>query len=247
MISLGNNETFIKWRDLIKRLVFTNVIWIIFSVPFFMFLESLILGGNLDYYTFYWIGASILVPTLFFPATTAMYAVLRKFIMGEVVPIPQSFVKFFKENYESSFLGGIVISLLWLILIYLYLAFASTDQMFQVILIIIAVVLLVFTLNFFAITSHLEMSLIQTFKSAAYITAGRPIITAVVGIISTAIIYASVKISPLILIIIGGALITEISFRLFYRFMITLRGHHNLPNEDEDKELEELEIENPVE
>lgn len=238
---LDKNATLAKIGSSAKRLIKTNLLWFVHTIPFFIFIYLIFIGNDFSDNILYWVAAAVFAPTLVFPATTAMYAVLRKFVMGEEVPISQSFFKYYKENYLRSLIGGIIITILWIGFTFLYVSYADTNQLVQVILFILAIALLMFMLNFFAITSHLEMTLMSTFKSSFFITIGSPILSAVVGIVAYGLIYLSINFSPLLMIIISGALIAHINFAGFYRTMISIRAYQNMVEEDDEASEDEKE------
>lgn len=236
---LDRSAVLMKIGNATKRLITTNILWFVYTIPFFIFIYLIFIGNDFSDNILYWASAAVFVPTLFFPATTAMYAVLRKFVMGEEVPIAQSFRKYYQENYLTSLIGGIIITILWIALAFLYGSYADSSQIVQVILLIVAIVLLVFMLNFFAITSHLEMTLMSTIQSAFFITIGSPVLSLVVGIVAYGLIHLSVNMFPFLLIIITGALIAQISFSGFYRLMVSIRAYQNMSKEDDEESDEE--------
>ncbi|WP_202077711.1 YesL family protein [Caldalkalibacillus salinus] len=84
---------FYKVSEWIMRLAYVNLLWILFT------LCGLIILG-------------------FFPATAAMFAITRKWIMGEVeVPVFRSFLEYYKRDFLKSNTLGLVLIIIGTILI----------------------------------------------------------------------------------------------------------------------------------
>ena len=67
----------------IMKFAFTNLFWILFNLPVaFLFLNMLFVE-RLEDLLFFAIPLVVLMPVLFFPATTAMFAVVRGWIMKD--------------------------------------------------------------------------------------------------------------------------------------------------------------------
>ena len=65
----------------IMKFAFTNLFWILFNLPIaFLFLNMLFVE-RLEDVVFFVIPLALLMPVLFFPATTAMFGVVRGWIM----------------------------------------------------------------------------------------------------------------------------------------------------------------------
>ncbi|MEJ1715142.1 YesL family protein, partial [Escherichia coli] len=59
----------------------------------------------------------ILAPFTLFPAISALFNVVRKWVMGDSdVPILRTFFKGYKDNYKQSMIGGIFYTLLFVIM-----------------------------------------------------------------------------------------------------------------------------------
>lgn len=210
---------FNKISELIMRFAGTNLLWFLFNIPIvFLGLSLFAMENANEVYTII-ITIAFLTPLVFFPATTAMFGVLRKFVMDEEVPIIRIFLKYYKENYLRSMIGGIFIVFLWIILTYYYVILLNISQLFGVIFIILLVVLLMFTLNFFSMTVHMETRLFAAFKSSFLITISSPILTIGVSVISVVIIYISFNVFTFLIPFFVGSVIAHIAFSGFYKVM----------------------------
>lgn len=237
--ALESNSILTKMNQLSKRFIGTNLLWFLFNIPMII----------LSYYTLdmdhikgnYMMLVPIvcLAPFVFFPATSAMFAVLRKFIMGEEVPIIQFYLKYYKQNYFNSLFGGILISLLWYLLANLYFLWADLNPFLNLLVFIMAVILFVFMTNFISTIVHMEVKLFAAYKNALIITIGAPLLTIVIGVASAAMIYISANVLPFLVLLITGSAIAYFSFFNYYNMMINIQ---NLSKpEEENKEVSEEE------
>ena len=70
------------------------------------------------------------MPLLFFPATTAMFASVRQWVMqGTISPLLKSYWGYYKENYKKSFLGGLILTAAWAVLIADYYYFVNKSTL----------------------------------------------------------------------------------------------------------------------
>lgn len=238
---LESNATVAKMIQFTKRLLGTNLLWFLFNIPLVA----------IGYYTFtinnnYLVTLmtiACLAPLILFPATSAMFAVLRQFIMGKEVLIMQSFLQYYKENYVNSFLGSILLSILWYLLAYASFLWTGINPFLSLLIFIIAVFLFVFTTNFISTIVHMEVNLFAAYKNAFIITIGAPLLTIVMGAISAAIIYVSVNVISIIIPLITGAIIAYISFSGYYKMMINIQYLNKMAEEEKEESEENIEEE----
>lgn len=216
---------FYKISVWITRFASLNVVWFIVNFPVLFFVYNLLLVESIGEMIITGIIISILAPFLFFPATTAMFAVMRKWIMGDDIKLASSYWKYFKEEYKKSVLGGAVISFFWVLLVVDYYFYVSTSQskLFTAFFIVLAFLLIVFSLHFFSIIVHAKTKLFQALKNALIITIGNPILTIEVGVISALVIYLSFTKFAFLIPFFMGAIIAFFSFAAFLRFYTKLQ------------------------
>lgn len=183
---------FYKLSVLITRFAYTNVIWILFNLPIVYILLSLI-TSDLSNIQLYLMTIVVLAPFFFFPATTAMFGVVRKWVMGEGdIPIFRSFLKYYRENYVRSLLGGLLFTFLWTSWILNYLMFFQGQSIFFIILfILITAFLFTWTSYFIAYNAHFEVAFFTALKISFILTIGNPFSTIGVVLINGAIIFIS--------------------------------------------------------
>ena len=150
---------FYRISEWIMRLSVTNLLWVITSLPFwyfFFFGVILPLSDLADPAEIYmgFLIAAVLAPFTLFPSTSAMFAMVRKWIMGDTdVPLFKTFFRSYKENYKISMLGGLFYAVVFVVIytdIRWYLSGASGLELISYIFMGIAILLLVSLFNFFS-------------------------------------------------------------------------------------------------
>ncbi|SMF78476.1 Uncharacterized membrane protein YesL [Paenibacillus uliginis N3/975] len=172
-----------KVTEWITRIAFTNILWALCSSPFlFMLLTKFLMAmqtpnAHNEQILANWI-MGILAPFLLFPATAAMFTVVRKWVMGDPdIPIFKTFFKGYKENYKQAMIGGFVYTLLFVIMYIDYTVYMTQLKDFQlvgIVMLVLLLVLFVSMFNFFSMTVHYEMKTRQLLKNAILLTLIRP-------------------------------------------------------------------------
>lgn len=237
---------FYKISEWIMRLSVTNVLWIICSIPFVFFLFAAIFLSQ-DESQIYpsLVLAAIVAPFTFFPATAALYAVVRKWVMGEVdVPLFKTFFRGYKENYLQSMIGGLLYTLLYVIMFVdykVYLNELSSFQMLSYVFIGLIFLLFVSMFNFFSMMVHYHMKTFQLLKNAILITIGRPFRSLSTVIASGGILFISMRFTFLIPFFMGS-LIAIVSFYNFHLIYLKLKEQQERAEAERQQEEEEVEI-----
>ncbi|WEG11733.1 DUF624 domain-containing protein [Pullulanibacillus sp. KACC 23026] len=202
----------------VMRFASLNLIWVIVNLPIALLIINLLNANQLSQVIFSYAAIGVLIPFLIFPSTTAVFGVVRKWVMKEGdIKVWHSFFNFYKENYLKSMSGGLVITLMWFIVtFYLYSLYLHLGLGLLPVYILIYVVLSVFTLHFFSLTVHFDIKLLSTFKNSFLITIGRPINTLGMALVSCLIVFLSVKIVSFFLPFFIVSLIAYPSFLGFY-------------------------------
>lgn len=233
----------------LKFFIGSNLMWFIFNLPLVV-LGSILMKVS-DVLVPVTIISLILVPFILFPATTGMFGVIRKFMRNEDVSVIQGFLKHYKDNYKRSIVGGMIFTLLWIILGYVYFSFSDSGTFFMIILAIIGLALFMVTLNFICITVHMEAGLSQSIQNAGIITITGNILSLIVGLISIAALYFSYTKAIYLIPFITGAFITFIVYWTFQKMMQSIQALYDKQkkqkqdaiDEEEKEELEKIEAE----
>ncbi|MCJ8010370.1 DUF624 domain-containing protein [Paenibacillus sp. KQZ6P-2] len=230
-----------KITEWITRFAYSNILWLLCSSPFFFFFVTrLLVTGPNEKLQMNW-SMGIVAPFTLFPATAALFAVVRKWVMGDTdVKIFSMFFRTFKENYKQSMIGGIFYVLLLVIMIVdynVYMTQLNNLQIIGIVMLFLLIVLFITLFNFFSMIVHYHMGMMQLLKNAVLITILRPlrVLTTVIG--SAVVLLIGSK-YPALIFFFGGSLI---AFWAFFNFYATFNKMQEQAERIKQKELEEQE------
>lgn len=206
----------------IMRFAVINILWLVFNLPIVFILLNLLFVEHTGVMILLFFPLILLLPILFFPATTAMFASTRNLVMKEEGTSIRQYWGYFKENYKKSFIGGIILTGVWTVWAVDYYYFSKENIILMGIFFIMAVVLYVFTINFFSVISHYHLKLLSALKNAMIITVGSPVLFLTILISSGITLYISIFVFKFVLPFFTGSLIAYLSFSAFYRFYLKL-------------------------
>lgn len=202
----------------IMRFSLGNLLWALFNLPVGLLLLSLLYIENSELLIYLIAPLVVLVPYIFFPATTALFAKAREWVRKEEKETTErSFIRYYKENYLKSMLAGMVFVVLWGVLVADVYYFSDRNVFLMNGFLVMGILLFVYTLNFFSVVVHYDMKLRALFKQAFFITIGSPLLFLALVISSGMILYISLYIFPLLIPIVTGSLISFLAFSAFYR------------------------------
>ncbi|RKN85012.1 DUF624 domain-containing protein [Paenibacillus ginsengarvi] len=238
----------------IMRFSAINVLWVICSSPvliggFFiwtspaMFEDPNLASSFIRTIILY---CAILSPFTLFPATAAMFAVARKWVMGDTdVALLKTYFRSYKENYKQSMFSGLFFVLLS-VLLYVnytfYLRQSGTLSLLSVLFVVLAFILAAAVLHHFSIMVHFHMKFWQIVKNSFLITIGNPVMTIFLLVCSGIILYVSLTKFTFLIPFFMASLIAFVSFWTFYRIydrMKTLTEKKEQENEAEESNDEE--------
>ena len=94
---------FYRISEWIMRLAAINLLWVVCSIPFAFIVLTAFVSEASAFYS-YMVIALIISPFTLFPATSAMFGVARKWVMGELdIPLFRTYFRIYKENYRQSY------------------------------------------------------------------------------------------------------------------------------------------------
>ncbi|MBY0144366.1 YesL family protein [Neobacillus niacini] len=167
---------------------------------------------NLAYLNLLWVLFSILGLVFFgfFPATTSMFAVIRKWVMGDLeIPIFKTFWSHYKKYFLKSNLLGLVITLVGFFLVFdirLVQQFHSGHMLFfYYFLLMIALILGLTVLYVLPVFVHFELSIYKIIKTSFSFMIVSPLST-IMMFAGGIIIFFILKSLPGLVFIIGGSL-----------------------------------------
>lgn len=175
----------------VTRLVFLNLLWIFFS------LLGLVLFG-------------------FFPATAALFAVVRRWALGDMdIPVLKTFWASYKKEFIKSNLLGllIIISGIVLVIDYLFLQQANETilNLLYVPFLIVTLIMTCMLIYIFPMYVHYEMKVLQIIKNSFFVMIMNPISTIVILIGCFGLFFLLSFAPPLMIICSGNILALAIT------------------------------------
>ncbi|CAH0117590.1 MULTISPECIES: YesL family protein [unclassified Paenibacillus] len=227
---------FYRISEWIMRLSVTNLLWLLCSSPFLFFALTKLLVSQAEFHneslTMTW-AMAIVAPFTLFPATAAMFTVVRKWVMGETdVKLLGTFFKGYKQNYKQSMVGGIFYTLLFAIMYIDYTVYMTQLQSFQAVgfvMLAFLIVLLVSMFNFFSMVVHYHMKTFQLVKNAVLLTIVKPFRIILTVVVTIAAGYISLRF-PFLIIFFFGSVVAAVAFYNFY--MTFLKMQEQLQKKD---------------
>ena len=216
--AMGGLYRITEW---ITRIAASNLLWLLCSSPFMFFLLMRVMMAlknvNTDSSTL--VGMAVLAPFTIFPATTALFTVVRKWVMGEGdLSVPRTYFKGYKENYKQSMIGGVFYTILFVIMavdMRVYMGKMQNLQLVGLAMLLLLILLSVSMFNFFSMVAHYHMPTRLILKNAILLTIIRPVRILLTAIGAAMVLLLTYKF--LWLIALGTAsIIAWIAFANFY-------------------------------
>ncbi len=212
---MGGMNRLFEW---IMRLSVVNILWITFNLPISYLFFLIPFTEDQSALIVFLFTIAVLAPFVFFPATSAMFGVVRKWIMGELdVPLVKSYWKYYKENYVRSLTGGIILTIIWIIWGVDFFLLSKNNVIVSGFFLVGFLFLFLMTVFFFSNTVHAELKLMASIKKSFFFTMLYPLINLTLLVLSGAIIYISVELFTFIIPFFMGTLITYISFFAYHQ------------------------------
>lgn len=238
----------------IMRLSFINILWLVFSIPFVItsFLQILVMGtqeelviGSMYDLISWMLIPLVLAPFTIFPATAAMFAVARKWVMGdEDVPLFRTFFQNYKSTYKKAMIGGLVFCFMFIVILVnlqFYSEQTSLLNGLRYLFIALLAILAASAINFMSFLAHFEMKLTSMLKNSVFFTIGRPLTSIYLLVTVGAISYFSFFRFQFLIPFFMGTLIAVCSFWGFYK---VVRKIQEKAEERAQQEAEQAEADN---
>lgn len=222
----GMMGSFFRVSEWLMKFLLANLVWLIFNFPLVYLLLSMLNVTSTEELQIYLIVIIILLPVIFFPATMALFGVVRKWINAHNNErVIYHFWKYYKENYFRSIIGGVIYVALWVLWIVNYnLSGAEIGSGMFYFYLAITIFLLAFTNYFFADAVHYDIGLFKSLKKVLFMVVFHIQYTlgaaAAVGI-SFYIIY---QIHPVLLLLFSGSVMAYIYFFAFHQIFLRAQG-----------------------
>lgn len=198
------------------RFAVLNLLWVAFNLPISVLVISLALTNQVAVIVVTWFIIALLAPFFFFPATTAMYGVVRKWILGERdLSVIRSYWGYYRENYKRSLASGALLVPIWIICLLDIYYFFQLNLIVSVILVFMLIFLFIFTTNLFSINVHFSVSFKSALRNALSFTLIKPFNSLVVAILNMLILYLSLTSYTFLLPFFTGSTIAFLSYYTF--------------------------------
>ncbi len=194
-----------------------NLIWVTFCLPIIFITIPVFFADDASGVFTVLLFLSIMAPFFFFPATMAMFGVVRKWVIGvDDVPLFFSFWKIYKENYKRSFLSGIFITFVFAILTLDIYYFSTINPMISGLFIIALFFSFHFMIFFFANSVHTTLSFWDNMKNSMILSLINPVYNLCILFINVIILYVSFQLFTAFIPFFMGTTIAFVSFKGYY-------------------------------
>jgi uncharacterized membrane protein YesL len=159
------------------------------------------------YVNLLWIGFTLLGLVVFgiSPATVAMFAIIRKWIMGETeIPVFQTFWNSYKKEFLRGNRLGLIIAL-FAYIIFIDLNYIELDTIIQIPLYLIIFAIVMTILYIFPVYVHYNVTFIQLFKNSFFIMMVNPL-SSIIMLIGFVALFFVMKFLPALSVFFGGSL-----------------------------------------
>ncbi|GKU79787.1 YesL family protein [Paenibacillus sp. L3-i20] len=244
---------FYRISEWIMRLSVINLLWIVCSLPFVLFMISTGLYlfnltqveieqyGLMSFLFYPLLVTCVLAPLTLFPATAAMFTVARKWVMGETdAPLFKTFFRGYKDNYKQSMIGGFLYTLLFIILIVDFIVYKNQLAIISYAFMALFVLLAVSIFNFFSMMVHYHMKMFQLLKNAMLITIGKPFRSFSTAIMCGFVIYISFFHVGFLVPFFMGSIVAFLAFWNFNIIYMKLQQQAEKMKKDEEEAVEEV-------
>jgi uncharacterized membrane protein YesL len=233
---------FYRFTEWVMRLSVINVLWIICSIPFFILALMMWFAESMDMAKSILFLMAVISPITVVPATSAMFAVARKWVLGdEDVPLLKTYFRGYRDNFKQSLLGGIIHVIIFLILYVNYEFYRNMENMFSALSILFIFLIVLWAASlfyFFSLLTHMHMKILQVLKNSIMITIGRPLTTFLILITNFGIVLVSFRFTFLF-VFFSGSVMAFVTFWHFHRMF----GKIQEKREELEKKEQEAAIE----
>lgn len=229
---------FYRLTEWITRIAGSNLLWLICSLPFMFFMFTWLMADNEALRQQSLLFMAVTAPITLFPATSALFSVVRKWIMGDTdLSTFKVYFKAYKDNYKQSIIGGLLYTLLIVVMIFdyeVYMKQFSNLQFIGLVVLIFLVILFLSLFNFFSLVAHYHLKVSQIFKNAILLTIIRPIRSLTTLLCTVALGYMTMRM-PWLIMFGFGSLTALVAFYNFYMAYTKVQEKVEKMREKEDQ------------
>ncbi|HLR63946.1 MAG TPA: DUF624 domain-containing protein [Pseudogracilibacillus sp.] len=215
----GFVASFSRVADIVMSFLYLNCLWLLFNFPIIYLSIDLLFRQSFDEVIVLLSVIIALIPFLGFPATAALLAIVRRWIMKRPVGhLFKRFVKHYKENYIRSMFGGLIFLPIYLLWIWNFLlsdvTFWTGAFYFHIIILFIIVTL---TYYYFADMVHMQISFIQSMQKIIFMSLFYFPYTLGAAAAAIIVLLVLILIHPIVFILFSMSLVSYIYFFAYYQ------------------------------
>ena len=188
--------------------MFDSIVWKLYDISYWLM--------KMIYLNILWISFSLIGLLLlgFFPATAGMFAVTRKWILGDrEIPVFKTFWKNYKTSFMQTNIIGYTFVLAGLILYFDLKFFRASDHLLLSVLALIIIIALIIyfavALYIFPVYVHFKFKTLEYIKQSIVVVLGKPLNT-IMMIVGSYLLYVIFSMIPGLLVFISGSFISAV-------------------------------------
>ncbi|OIJ13626.1 hypothetical protein BKP37_10120 [Anaerobacillus alkalilacustris] len=209
---------FYNVSEWIARFAVANVLWLIFTFPFGIVVVNVVLVDSYSFSLPIIVYLSLCFPLLVFPATTALFAVSRDWVIGQDQDnIIKNYWKYYKENYKTSVKIGVVLTIAWIVTIGDIYYFQNTIPVIMYFFIGLGLLLFVVSIHAFSVMAHFNIRVLDVMKKALLFSVVKPQISLFLIIVTAMILFVSINYLRFLLLFFSFSFISFIATSLFLK------------------------------
>lgn len=218
----GFMGSFLKTSEWIMRLLTINAIWLLFNIPIVYLLMDIAFRNSVEEVFTLLIVIVCLMPFIFFPATTAMYGLIRRWIIGKGThKLFSNFLNLYKENYMRSLLGSLPFILLWYLWLMNYRhTVIEAGSLILYVYLFVAILFFALTNYFFADLVHFELGFFASLQKILFMIIFYIHYTLGAACATIIVIVGLYLLHPILLILFSGSTVTFIYFFSYHQIYL---------------------------
>ncbi|MGO1058504.1 YesL family protein [Planococcus sp. FY231025] len=212
----GASEWFLK-------MAITNFMWFLMGLPLFAAFLAIDISNAAGIILF---SALVLLfaPLLFFPATAAVFASARDWLLGNDSSAVKMYIAHLKANYKESVKMGVPFAAVWLFWYLAYFYLGTGSGALNWLFLVTGLALFVYIVNFLSISVHYRMNRKERLLNAFFVSAGSPLLSLVIVAGNGLLIWITAVKLLLLLPLLTASLGVFVSFSAFYSFTLRVKN-----------------------
>lgn len=213
---------FLTVSEWIMKFAVTNILWLLFNFPILYLVLTALYANTFEKLQLIVITIAILAPFILFPATVAMFGVVRDWLLAKKgVTLFSSYWNYYKENYLRSLLGGLVIVPIWSGWVFNFVSSAVTiGSLSFYFYVVVTMFLFTFTMHFFSDTVHFQVKFKDSLVKSIFMTIGNPHYTILIPLLSGMLIYLAFDLFIYIIPFCIGSVSAYLAFFGYHRIIL---------------------------